>query len=101
MPIAPTGISISALYHDALETTVTLDWDRAQGSGPEAIVDHYIISISPAPPNQLAINMVSLPPWNVTLEHNVLYTGNITAVNCAGGSMPSMLPNIEFGKKNL
>ena len=99
MPHAPTGINIPERYHDGLETTINLDWDPAQGSGPEAVVDYYVISISPAPPYQPSINMESSPPWNVTLAHNQLYTGNITAINCAGESMPSMLPSIEFGKQ--
>ena len=74
-----------------MATTITLDWDPPQGSGPEAIVDNYTVSISPDPPFQPTINHVILPPWNVTLTHNVEYTVYITAFNCFGESGRTVL----------
>ena len=93
VPLSPTGFNITGLYHGTMETTITLEWDPPDGSGPEAIVDNYTISISPDPPYKPAINFVLLPPWNVTLTHNVEYTINVTALNCFGESSPTVLSN--------
>lgn len=79
-----------------METTVTLYWSPPQGTGPEAVVDNYTISISPAPLYQPA-RMVVTPGSNVTLEHNVDYSINFTAINCAGESDPLVLPNFQIG----
>ena len=98
VPLPPTNFSISEEFHDNMMTTVTLDWAPPQGSGPEAIVDNYTISISPAPPSQPALSPVFSPPWNVTLSHNEVYSINLTAVNCAGESRAVTLPSIEFSK---
>ncbi len=69
-----------------------LDWDPPRGRGSEAIVDAYMIYISP-------LNMlVPSSPWNVTLAHNEVYTINLTAINCAGESQPAMITNIEISK---
>ena len=81
-----------------METVVTLEWDPPQGSGPEAIVDSYAILISPDPPHHAGINMNLSSPWDVTLAHNTTYIIGITAVNCAGESEMSILPDIEYGK---
>ena len=88
-------------YHDDMETTITLVWDPPQGNGPEAIVDNYTISISPAPPNQPANILVSSSPWNVTLAHNNVYNINLTAINCIGESKPVTLPDIEYSKRDI
>lgn len=86
-----------------LETTVTFEWDPPQGSGPEAVVDNYTISISPRPLSHPCTNVVhgvqSLV-WSATLAHNTMYTLNITAVNCEGQSDPYNFPQIEYGKLN-
>ena len=79
-------------------TTVTLDWDPPQGSGPGTVVDNYTVSISPDPPYQPATNIVPSPPWNITLGHNVQYNINLTAINCAGSTEPVELSGIEFSK---
>ena len=86
-----------------METIVTLDWDPPQGKGPEAIVDNYTISISPPPLYQPAKITILVPTsqLNVTLEHNVVYSINLTALNCVGESSPSLLPDIQFGKHPL
>ena len=80
-------------------TTLTLEWDLPQGSGPEAIVDSYTISISPSPLSHPGINMGVFSPWNVTLAHNTTYNIEITAVNCAGESRAFSLPDIEYSEK--
>ena len=98
-PLSPTGYNITRIEHDAMETTVTIDWDSPQGSGVEAVVDYYTVSISPTPPYQPGMFNVSSPPWNVTLTHNLEYTGNITAINCVGESTPLPIPPIKFGKQ--
>ena len=84
-----------------METTFTINWDPPQGSGTEAVVDEYHISIVPTPPYHPVLNRVLSPPWNVTLTHNEVYTGNITAINCAGESTPLLIPPTEIGKHNV
>ena len=95
VPSAPIAFSIIMEYHGSMETTVTLDWDPPQGTGPEAVVDNYTISISPMPPYQ---QEVFIQKFNVTLAHNVFYTINLTAMNCAGESEPAILSNIGFSE---
>lgn len=86
-PLSPIAFNLTSRFHGILETTFTLDWDLPSwNGGPAAIIDHYIIYISPIPLLHSARNFVPSPPWNVTLAHNTPYTINITAVNCAGES---------------
>ena len=99
VPLPPCCFNISDEYHDTVMTTVTLDWNPPVGSGPEFLIDNYTISISPDPPFQPAISSPLLPPWNVTLDHNRVYTINITSLNCAGESVPVTLHNIGFSKR--
>ncbi len=71
--------------HNILATTVTLEWDPPpKNGGPATIVDNYTVSITPTPLSHPSQNLISNPPWNVTLAHNTPYTINITARNCAG-----------------
>ena len=98
VPLPPCCLNITEEYHDTMATTVTLDWDPPQGSGPQTIVDNYTIAISPAPLYQPGVNIVSSPPWNVTLMHNEVYIINVTASNCAGESEIFMPQNITFSK---
>lgn len=81
----PSGLNFTREYQGINYTTVTLEWDPPQGSGQEAIVDNYTISVFPRPLSHPSINVVMYPPWNVTLDHSRVYSINITAVNCAGG----------------
>jgi hypothetical protein len=76
--------------------TITLEWNPPQGSGAETIVDYYRVSVTPVPLSHPMINMILLPPWNVTIEYNVAYTVSVTAVNCAGDS--NTVLDIEYGK---
>lgn len=66
-----------------METSLTFIWDDADLEA--IIVENYTISISPDPPYNPSLTGVS-SPWNVTLEHNSLYTVSIKAENCAGES---------------
>ncbi len=75
------------------------EWDSPGGSGPEAIVDNYTITVNPTPVSRPISNVVLSSPWNVTLSYNVIYTTTITAVNCAGESNTFTLQGIEYGKK--
>ncbi len=98
-PCSPTGFNLTRSFPNILETTVLFEWDLPQqDGGPEAIVDIYTISISPTPLSHPTENLVSFPPWNVTLAHNTPYTVNITATNCAGTSEPTILADVLFGK---
>ena len=74
--------------------TITFEFDLLQGSGPERVVDYYIISISPEPLSHPVINSVYSSPWNVTVSYNTEYTATIKAVNCVGVSSVSRLSNI-------
>ena len=94
VPLIPTGFNFTSEYQQLMDTTVTFEWNPAQGSGPEAVVDYYIIYITPSPPSHPSTNQVESPPWNVTLAHNTIYSINITAVNCAGESDAFVLPDI-------
>ncbi len=72
-------------------------WDGPQGSGAQAIVDNYIITVTPNPVSPARI-VVPSSPLNVTLHYNNIYTATVTAVNCAGESQTFALKNIEYGK---
>ncbi len=74
------------------------EWDVPPGSGPEAIVDNYTITITPAPVSHPISNVVLASPWNVTLDYNVIYTATITAVNCAGKSDILISSSVEYGE---
>ena len=74
------------------------NWDPPPGSGPEAIVDNYNITITPAPVSHSSYNVVTAPPWNVTLNYNVIYTATVTASNCAGDSDIMILSAIEYSE---
>ena len=100
VPLLPTGFNYTREYHETATTTITLAWNPSPGSGPEAIVDNYIISISPQPLSHSSENIVLSSPWNVSLSHNTIYSVNITAANCAGLSDTYVLPNIEYGKND-
>ena len=55
--------------------------------------------MTPRPLSHPISNLVLLPPWNVTLDYNVIYIASIIAVNCAGESEAAELPEyIEYGK---
>ena len=83
-----------------MEATVSLEWGAPQGSGPDVIVDYYNVSTSPRPPYQLASFLVSSQYQNATiiLEHNEVYTIDITAINCAGESGQAVPLSVEYGK---
>ena len=97
VPQTPTGFSVTG-QNDRLHynTTITFEWDPPQGSGPEAIVDYYLIVVTLRPLSHPVSNKVYSIPWSVTLEYNIEHTAVITAVNCAGESSPFILTNIEF-----
>ncbi len=73
------------------------DWNPPIGSGPEAVVENYIISIRPMPVSYPISNVVNSTSWNVTLDYNVIYNATITAQNCAGESEPVIITNIQYG----
>ncbi len=83
-----------------MDVTVTFVWDGSQGSGPQASVDDYIITVTPNPVSPSAVIEVTSSPLNVTLSYNNIYTATITAVNCAGESQTFAFPNIEYGKRS-
>ncbi len=99
MPLKPTGFRITNIFNSTLNITVKIQWGSPLGSGPEAIVDNYTITITPAPVSHPISNVVLASPWNVTLNYDVVYTATITAVNCAGESEASFFSNFEFSKR--
>jgi hypothetical protein len=96
----PTGFNITREYYTVEDVTVRFEWDLPLGSGAEAIVDDYRISISPTQllPNS---NLTNVIYWNATLNYNQTYTANITAINCVGESEILQLPfSFEYSKLN-
>ncbi len=84
-------------YYTVENSTITFTWNPPPGSGPEAIVDNYTISIEPAPISHSMTSVGLSSPWNVTLNYNVEYSATIIAINCAGESDSSTLNDIEYG----
>ena len=84
--------------------TVTFEWDEPQGSGPESVVDNYIITVYPRPlslPSDVIMLPNSSQALNVTLTYNTVYRATITAENCVGRSETLQYPNmIEYGTIN-
>ncbi len=101
VPLTPTGFNITEDYFTVMDNTVMLEWDSPGGSGPEAIVDNYTITVNPMSVSHPISNVVLSSPWNVTLSYNVIYTATITAVNCAGESNNLTLVDIEYSKSLL
>ena len=66
--------------------------------GPQLVVDYYWVSITPISLSHPVVNSVATSPWSVTIGYNMVYTVNITAVNCAGQSGTLSLENIEYSK---
>lgn len=93
----PSGFGVTEQYPTAMDKTVTFEWDPPQGTGPDVIVDFYWIFISPRSRSHPLANIAFSSPWNVTLDYNIVYSANITAVNCAGESETFVLPDSEFG----
>ena len=60
---------------------VTLQWDAPVGSA----VDNYNIAISPNPSSGVPPS-TSVTQTTITLQYNVNYTVQLTAVNCIGDS---------------
>ena len=98
VPITPSGFVIVRDSFTPENNTVTFEWDPPQGMGPELVVDHYRIIISPAPLSHTMVNLVESSPWNVILDYNIIYTANITAINCAGETGAFSLDNIEYSE---
>lgn len=76
--------------------TILLEWSQPQGSGPQAVVDNYIIIITPLP---LLLSQVTMLPnyfqaLNVTLDYNTSYNATITSENCAGKGDTFVYPDV-------
>ncbi len=100
VPLTPSGFNITGVDYAITNVTVTFEWDGAQGSGPEAIVDNYIVNITPRPLFPSSVNMLpnSQLALEVTLNHNTIYMASITAENCAGRSETFVYPiGIQHG----
>ncbi len=94
----PTGLMIGESFDELDNTTAMFKWDRPHGSGPEAVVDNYTITITPAPLSHPTSNVVFSLLWNVTLKYNVEYAATLMATNCAGDGGIITLSGIEFSK---
>ena len=101
VPRIPTGFNYTRVYHRSLSSILTFEWDPPGGSGPEAVVDNYTISISSTPLSHPSIFAVFTNPLNVTLAYNVTYVFNITATNCVGDSGTFQLNPITISKKTI
>ena len=101
VPLIPSGFYIAEENFTETNLTVTFVWDEPQGNGPEAIVDNYIIVISPRPlslPSGINVLPNSPQAFDVTLNYNTPYMATITAENCAGMSETTVSLAIEYGK---
>ena len=98
VPLKPFGFEIARNSFTPMNNTATFVWDPPRGMGPEVIVDYYWISISPRPRSHPVSNLVYSSPWNVTVDYNITYNANITAVNCAGKGETVQLSNIKYGE---
>ena len=85
-------------YYTMLNITVSFGWDLPQGSGPEAIVDYYVMSIMPEPLSHPVMNTVNSRSLSITMEYNTMYRTGLIAVNCAGDSGPFELTLPGFSK---
>ncbi len=80
--------------------SVGLQWNRLDGNGPEAIVNHFIVSIRPMSFSHPIDNFV-FTTLIVLLEYNVRYNASVIAFNCAGESEPVYITNIEYGNNKI
>ena len=80
-PITHLELRISEVSYGELGSVVNLTWDLPP---PTVIVENYSVSISPAPLSHPTgyFSLTSPPLINITLMDNVLYTVNLTAMNC-------------------
>lgn len=97
----PTGLRTIKEFHGNMNTTITLELNRPMGSGPEAIVDYYVITIVPRPLEFSFKTVVYTFPWDVVLAHNKLYFVFATAVNCVGESNTAQLHPLYYGKDKI
>ncbi len=103
VPLIPSGFNITGVDFTITNVTVTFEWDGPQGSGPQAIVDNYTVSVTPYPLFPFGVNVLPNSPLalNVTLNYNDVYMATITAENCAGRSETFIYPFlIEYGAYN-
>ena len=94
VPQTPTGFNVTQIYPTETNQTLTLEWDLPQDM---VRVDYYIVTVTPQPLSHPISNEVMSPPWNVTVEFNIIYISTITAVNCAGPSGTFTLTGVEQG----
>ena len=100
VPLTPSGFNITGEVYTVADVTVLFEWSEPQGSGPEAVVDNYIIVITPPPLSPAQVSVVPNYPQalNVTLAYNTSYSATITAENCAGRGVTFAYPQvIEYG----
>ena len=98
-PLAPTGFLLVEQTFTVENITVTFVWDAPQGSGAEAVVDYYSVSIVPSALLFSSFTVIAtMPPLNITIDYNIVYEANLTAANCAGLSESAALPaNFTYG----
>ncbi len=100
VPLLPSGFNITGEVYTVTNLTVTFEWDAPRDRGPQAIVDTYIVSISPQPLFPFDVSRLpnSQLALHVTLDYNTTYMAIITAENCAGKSETFIYPDaIEYG----
>ena len=98
-PNAPLNFTTIQEYSMVLETTLTFHWDQPRGINTERVIDSYLITVTPAPMMGFSrITRYHPSPFNITFAHNVQYNVSIFAVNCAGESVPTSLPAMEFSE---
>lgn len=90
LPYSVMSVNVTEVCYES----ISFNWtDTANALGTPKL-DHYLVTISPPPPSpsprQYRVND-SMSALVKGLSSNILYTVNVSAVNCAGTS-----PSVQF-----
>ena len=95
VPLTPTGFrSTNQIPISLLAKNVTFVWDTPAPSG--RAVQYYELTLSPEP--LTPTNDIRASTFEVSLTSYTTHTASLTAVNCAGRSLPI---TIKVGKSTM
>jgi hypothetical protein len=93
-PGPASNVRIGSFDMMPLHVRINLTWEAPVGEGGEAIVDYYLVSVTPPPLyHQENVTTLSL---QVLLQYNQSYSAIISPVNCAGTEYYSISPVIWY-----
>ena len=97
--MAPTGFFIASPTYLLENVIVTFQWDEVQSNGrPETVIDNYMIYIFNSSSHLVSNATTDGVSLNITLEYNVEYEANLTAINCVGESPAVRSPSFLTSK---